>query len=827
MDRLLQDLRFGARLLWKDRSFSLTTIATLALCLAANIAIFAVVDGVLLKPLPFPEPDRLIRMFNLYPGAGVVTDGSNGVPDYFDRKRDMAVLEETALFREAGVTLSGSGLSEAERIQAMLVTPSFFRVLQSQPLRGQLFTEAQGELGQEKVVLLTHGFWQRMYGGADAALGQDLRLGGEPYKIVGVLPPDFVFLNPDIQIIRPAAFTAREKSDDARHSNNWHQFARLKPGATVEQTQSQLDAINAANLDRFPAWREILKNAQFRSIVVDFQTHLVGQRRSTLTMLWGGAMFVLLIGCVNVANLVLVRSTSRMRELATRHAMGATVGRLSRQALTESTLLSIAGGIAGVGLGWWALQAAPLFGLDRVPSGVDLALDERVIGFTTLLVALVGLGVGIIPVIAIRRANMAQVIREEGRSGMQGRGARAMRRVLVTSQVALALMLLIGAGVLLASFDRILNIYPGFRAENVLTGTISLPASRYQSDDSLRAVTERILERVRSVPGVAAAGVTTTLPFGGSYSDSVILAEGYQMQPGESLISPSNVVASDGYFETMGVTLIAGRFFNADDVENRPRVLIIDRYLARRFWPTGDALGRRMYFPADINNLLAKPKEEQMMTIVGIIEPMRLRGLVEAGGTSQTGTYYFPVRQSPARTLGIAVRTAQAPESATNAVRREIAQVDPELPFYGVRNMGDRLEASLMDRRTPMLLATGFAVVALLLAAIGIYGVLAYQVSQRRREIGIRMALGAASGSIFSLVLREGGLIVGLGAAFGLAGAFVLRRTLQAQLYETGAMDPLVVTAVAAILILVALVACVLPARRAAKTDPLIALSDQ
>ncbi len=803
------------------------TIATLALCLAANVAIFAVVDGVLLKPLPFPEPDRLIRIFNKYPGAGVEVEGSNGVPDYFDRRRDMTVLEETGLFREAGLTLSGAGLSEAQRIEAMTVTPSFFRVLRAQPLRGQLFTEEQGELGQEKVVILSHGFWQRTFGGSDAAIGQDLRLSGEPYKIVAVLPADFVFLNPEIQVFRPAAFTAREKSDESRHSNNWQQFGRLKPGATLEQAQSQLNATNAANFERFPAWREILTNARFGSDAVDFQAHLVGERRSTLAMLWGGAIFVLLIGCVNVANLVLVRSTSRIRELATRHAMGATFGRLSRQALTESTLLSLAGGVAGIGLGWWALRAAPFFGFDRLPSGVALSLDARVIGFTLLLVALVGIGVGMIPVIAMRRANMAQVIREEGRSGTQGRGARVLRRVLVTSQVAFALMLLIGAGVLLASFDRILNINPGFRPERVFAGTISLPSSRYQSDDEVRAATARILERIRAVPGVTAAGATTTLPFSGSYSDSVILAEGYQMQKGESLISPGQVTASDGYFEAMGATLVAGRLFDAGDVEKRPQVLIVDEYLARRFWPNGDALGKRMYFPADINNLLAKPSEEQLMTIVGIIQPIRLRGLVEGGATSKTGTYYNALRQSPARTLGLAVRTEQAPESAINAVRREIAQIDPELPFYGVRNMAERLETSLMDRRTPMLLATGFAAVALFLAAIGIYGVLAYQVSQRRREIGIRMALGAESGSIFGLILREGGLIVGAGAVLGLLGSFVVRRALQAQLYEVGAMDPLVVGTVAVVLALVAFVACVLPARRAAKTDPMLALTDQ
>ncbi len=825
MEKLLQDLRFGARLLWKDRSFSLTTIATLALCLAANVAIFAVVNGVLLKPLPFSEPDRLVRFFNKYPGAGVDTGGSNGVPDYFDRKRDMTVLEETAVFRESGVTLSGSA-GDAERVEGMFVTPSLFRVLRVQPHRGQLFTEEQGEFGQEKVVILSHGAWQRLFGGRDEAIGQDLRLGGEPYKIVGVLAPDFVFLNPDLQLFRPAAFTARDKSDETRHSNNWQQVGRLKPGATLQQAQSQLDAINLANFNRFPQWQEILKNARFGSDVADFQTDLVGERKSTLTMLWGGAIFVLLIGCVNVANLVLVRSTSRIRELATRHAMGATFGRLSRQALTESLVLSIAGGVAGLGLGWWALQAAPFFGFDRLPSGMALTLDLPVVAFAILLIIVVGLGVGMIPVIAMRRANMAQVIREEGRSGTQGRGPRLMRRVLVTSQVAFALMLLIGAGVLFASFDRILTIDPGFRAEQVLTGTISLPASRYTDDNALRATSTRILERLGSIPGVVSAGFTTTLPFSGSYSDSVILAEGYQMQPGESLISPSQVTASEGYFEAMGATLIAGRLFNAGDTVGRPRVMVIDDRLARRFWPNGDALGKRLYFPEDISNMMAKPKEEQMMTIVGIIQPMRLRGLVDTQ-SQKTGAYYSSLRQVPPRTLGVAIRTTQAPETVMPSVRREIAQIDPEMPFYGVRTMEDRVSTSLMDRRTPMILATGFAGVALFLAAIGIYGVLAYQVSQRRREIGIRMALGAASNSIFNLVLREGGLVVGLGALSGLAGAFFLRQTLQAQLYETGAMDPRVVAAVAAMLIVVALIACVLPARRAAKTDPLIALSDQ
>jgi predicted permease len=826
MDRLLQDLRFAARLLWKDRSFAVTTTATLALCLAANVAIFAIVDGVLLKPLPFDQPDRLVKIYNTYPGAGVEVADS-GVPDYFDRQRDMTALEEIAMYRENGVTISGSGLGEAERVQALTVTPSFFRVIRTAPFRGRAFTDAQGELGQEKVVILSYGLWQRLFAGRDDAVGQDLRVGGEPYRIIGVMAQGFRFIDPEIQLYRPAAFSAREKSDESRHSNSWQQVGRLAPGATLQQAQSQVDAINAANLERFPALRQILINAKFGTHAVDFQENLIAHTRGTLTLLWGGAIFVLLIGCVNVANLALVRSTTRARELATRHALGATLTRLARQSITESVLLALIGGAAGLGLGWWALRTAPFFGFEQFPGGQDIAVDARVVGFTMLLVGLVGIAVGLIPVAAMRRANLAQVVREEGRSGTAGRGGRMARRVLVTSQVAFALMLLIGAGVLLASFDKVLNIDPGFRAENVLTGTVSLPQSRYPDNDSLRLTTERMLDRIRAIPGVQAAGATSTLPFGGNYSDSVILAEGYQMQPGESLISPGQSSASEGYFDAMGARLVSGRLFTPQDAAGRQKVLIVDEALARRFWPNEDAVGKRMYSPDRADDVMAKPAEDSMLTIVGVIGSIRLRGLVDSSATRRNGNYFYPMPQSPSRTLGLAIRTGQEPEAVINAVRREIAQIDSELPFYGVRTMADRLNASLVDRRTPTLLAVGFAAVALFLAAIGIYGVLAFQVSQRRREIGIRMALGADSGNIFGLVLREGGLIVLYGTVFGLAGAYLLRQTIQAQLYEVGAMDPRVVAAVAGVLGAVALVACMLPARRAATTDPMIALTDQ
>lgn len=824
MEHLLSDVRLACRTLWKDRGFTATAVATLAVCLAANVAIFTIVDAVLLKPLPFAGAERLVRIFNKYPGAGVEV-AANGVPDYFDRLRGMPAVEGLAMFRRNGMTMSGAG-GEAERIQAMIVTPSFFRLIEVEPHRGRLFTDEHGEPGRERVVVVTYALWQRVFGGSDDAIGKSMRLGGQPYTVIGVLPDGFRFISGDLQLFVPAAFSAEERSDDARHSNNWQQFGRLGPGGTVPQAQAQLDAINAANDARFPQWREILRNARFSTEVVLFQENLVAESRSTLLLLWGGAAFVLLVGCVNVANLVLVRAIRRLRDMATRQALGASTWRLTRQSLAESMVLATAGGAAGVGLGWWALRAAPLLGFDRLPGGSAIAMDARVAIFTVAVVAVVGVAVGLIAPYASRRLNLAREVREEGRGGTQGRGARMMRRLLVTSQVALALVLLVGAGVLFASFQRVLHIDPGFRTDQVLTGTVSLPATRYAGDAELRAVTGRLLDEVRMLPGVAQAGLTTTLPFSGNDSDSVIVAEGYQMAPGESLVSPSRVVVTDGYFEAMGVTLKSGRLFTPADAEGRPLAIVIDEALARKFWPRDDAVGRRMFTPSSPDDIMKPPADDQMLTIVGVIAPMRLRGLIDAPGDRRVGAYYFPYRQQPARTLGLAVRTTQAPETMAAAVRRVVAGIDAELPLYGVRTLEEGLAESLTDRRTPMLLATGFAGVALFLAAIGIYGVLAYQVSQRRREIGIRMALGAQGAAIAGMVLKEGAAIVAAGSVGGLAGAYLMRRILQGQLYEVGAMDPSVIAVVTALLAAVAAAACLLPARRAARTDPAVALGE-
>jgi predicted permease len=826
MDRLFQDLRFALRLLWKDRGFSATVLSTLALCIAANTAIFAVINSVLLRPLPFEEPDRLAIIYNSYPGAGAIK-AANGVPDYYDRLAQVKAFDEIAMYRTQGVTLGGQGLGGVERITTMPVTPSFFRILRVPAYRGQLFTEKEAEPGQDKKVILSYALWQRLYGGRDDAMGKEMRLNGVLYSVVGVMPRSFQFVDPDVVLWSAAAFTMEERSDDRRHSNSWQQIGRLAPGRTFEQAQSQIDAVNKANFDRFPQLQAVITNVGFHTVTRSFQSELVEGSQRTLYLLWGGVLCVLIIGCVNIANLVSIRASARVRELATRHALGASIERLSRQILTETLLIASVGGALGTALGWWALSAATVVGLDQLPRGFEIAMNWQSLAFTLALVLVVGMLVGVLPVLALRRANLGQIVREEGRSGTASRRTRLVRRALVTSQVAFALILLVGAGLLLASFQRVLAIDPGFDATRVLTGNISLPSARYADDAALRAATTRLLERVRAVPGAVAAGFTSTLPVSGNHNDSVIFAEGYQMAPGESLISPSQVYVSPGYFEAMGTHITRGRAFDTRDANDAPKVIIVDEQLARKFWPGQDPLGHHMYFPVSVEKLMEMPPADRMMTVVGVVENVRLDGLVDGPGFRTVGAYYMPLEQTPVRSLGLTVRTAQTPTAATGAIRQAIAEVDPELPFYSVRTMEEQLGKSLVDRRTPMILATGFAGVALFLAAIGIYGVLAYQVSQRTREIGIRMALGAATTSIFSMVLREGAAIVMAGAAIGLVGAFLLRQSLQSQLYEMQAMDPAVIGTVGVILVLVALVACLLPARKAARTSPVTALTNQ
>ena len=822
MDRFFHDLKYAGRVLWRDRGFAATVILTLAVCIGANAAIFAIINGVLLRPLPIPESDRIVALYNSYPKAGVER-ASSGVPDYYDRRRETDAFEELALYRLNGQTIGGQ--NEPQRLTGMAVTPSLFRMVKATPHRGRVFREDEGEIGREHEVILSYALWQQLFSGQDSAVGRDLRINGENHTIIGVMPQSFFFMDPDVKLWTPLAFTPQQKSDDARHNNSWTMAGRLKPGVSVGIAQQQVDALNARNLDRFPAFKQILINAGFHTIVAPLQQDLVREVRPTLLMLWAGVLFVLAIGAVNITNLVLIRSSARMRELATRHALGASLPRLMRHLLTETVFLTTVGGALGLIVGYAALRALGSVGLDALPRAHEITIDIKVMGFALSLALLVGLAVGLAPVARLTALNLAQAFREEGRSGTSGRGARGVRRLLVASQVAFAFMLLAGAGLLLTSFQRVLAVDPGFDPANVVTARVAPPASRYRDEAAVRALAERFVTAVRSIPGVEHVGISSSIPFGGDYSDSVILAEGYRMAPGESLISPYRVFATPGYFEALDIPVKRGRTFNDSDTATSPGVVIIDERLAHRFWPGADPVGRRMYQPENPNDLVTPDKNTRYLTVVGVVGETRMAGL--ATTEDRVGAYYLPFTQFGRRALTLTVRTTGDPLAVAPSIRQQLRALDPELPLYSVRTMADRMNESLADRRTPMVVAIVFAVVALFLAAIGLYGVLAYQVSQRTREIGIRLALGSDSRRVFGLIVKEGmGLLAG-GYVAGLGGAFVIRRTMAAQLYGVGPMDPVVLGSVAAVLALVTFVACTLPARRAARIDPIVALSEQ
>ncbi len=821
MERFRQDLRFAVRLLLKDRGFTVTTLLTLALCIGANALIFAIVNSVLLRPLPVPNAERLMLVYNSYPKAGVAR-ASTGVPDYYDRLRETDVFEELALYQERGVTIGGEG--NAERITGLAGRPSLLRMLNARPVTGRIFNEDEGEPGADRKVILSFALSQRLFGGQQASIGKDLRINGRPYQVIGVMPSDFLFINADVALWIPLSFTAEQRSDDARHSNSFAMVGKLKPGASAAQAQQQIDALNARNLDRFANMKQILINAGFHTVVAPLQADMVREVKRTLYLLWGGVLFVLAIGVVNITNLVLIRSSARMRELATRHALGAGLSRLTRQLLTETVLLTVGGGVAGVGLGYLGLMLLSGIGVEALPRSAEIRIDGLVIGFTMTLALAVGVLVGLVPVLNLRHMNLSQAFREEGRSGTSARGARTIRRVLVASQVAFAFMLLIGAGLLLASFDRVLRVDPGFDPNQLLTARVSPPGTRYPDDAKVAAFADRFLPAVRAVPGVIGAGITSNIPFGGDFSDSVILAEGYQMAPGESLISPYQVTVTPGYMETLKLPLRSGRFFQESDTATSPLVVIVDETLAKKFWPGQNPVGRRMYKPDNPEDFVKPGPKTKWITVVGVVPETRMAGLVSS--ETRVGTYYFPMTQDGMRTMTLAVRTNGEPLAVTGALRKALASIDPELPLYSVRTMSDRISESLLDRRTPMLLALLFATLALFLAATGLYGVLAYQVSQRRKEIAIRMALGSEPRGIFSLILREGLGLLLAGLAVGLAGAFGIRRAMESQLYGVSGMEPAVLAGVAGVLAVVAVVACAVPARRASRIDPMGALGE-
>lgn len=812
IDRWLPDLIHAFRVLRKDRGFTATAIVTLAICLGGHAAIVAGVNTVLFHPLRTPEPDRVLLMANQYPGMEARRGVVSSTPDYHDRLRHVTVFEEQAFYNFYGASIESGGV--ATRVRGMVATPSLFRLLRVTPQHGRVFTEDEGTLGNETRVLLTDGLWRELFGADPSAVGRTLRLTGQEFTIVGILPRDFSFGDPATRFWVPLALTDRQRSDEARHSNGWLSIGRLKPGATIEQVQSQLKALDAVSAERTPAQlRPLLKSTRYYTSVEPLQDVLVRDVQGPLYLLWGAALAVLVIGVGNLCNIALARSRARLNELGTRLAIGAGRFDVMRQLLAESGLIALGGAAGGLALGAWMLSALRTRALSPVP----LQIDITVVGITLALGALAGVLIGLVSASPLYTMRLESMLHEATRSGTGGRAVRVTRRTLVVAQVACSFMLLMGSALLWVSLRNLLAVDPGFTVDRVISGTITLPDTRYSANDA-RAFVTRSLESIRQLPDVAAAGATTIVPLGSSAQSGLLFAEGYVPQPGEPAVSGLRSFVTPGYFETVGTPLVRGRYFDERDTLPTSTAIVIDEQLARRFWPDGDAIGRRVFWPS-------RPSQFRLdahtpwLTVIGVVRTAHLRGPVPDANLGTTGTFYLPYAVTAPRSVGFVIRTTGEPTAVVRDVRAALAQIDREIPLFDVRTLAERTELALMSRTNTMQLASLFAAVALFLSAIGLYGMLAYLVTQRRREIGVRMALGSAPRAIVGLVLREGfGLAIG-GVILGTIGSLVLGRLVASQLYGITPSNPWVMFLIAVTLSAVAAIASIVPARRAARVD--------
>jgi putative ABC transport system permease protein len=806
----MQDLRYALRSLRKQPVFTLVAVLTLTLGIGANTAIFSLLYQTLLRPLPYPAADRLVFVWNSYKGINL-DQASVSIPDYIDRKTQAPAIEDTALFTNRTANLNEGG--NPEQLRSLAVTPSFFSTLQRQPFLGRGFTEDEAKPDADKFVILTYGLWTSHYGSDPSLVGRDIRVNGVAHKVVGVLPADFDLPGRDIALLTPFAFTAAQMSDNGRGNEFSQMIARLRPGATIAQLNEQIKIITQHVAERLPARAGFMKTSQFGGFAVSFRDQLVGDVRTPLYTLQIGVLLVLFIACANVANLILMRATGRNRELAIRTTLGAGRWRIIRQMLTEGLVIAGAGAIGGIALGLLGVSALLALSSTQIPGTPHASLDLAVLAFTFTLAILTGLVFGIVPAIAVSRGNAASYLRDDSRSGTATRSTGAIRAFLVVGETTVAVMLLVGAGLLLKSFARLQSVNPGFATENVLTAQIALPQARYPDPAAYRAFWARLLESSRAIPGVIAAASTTNVPFNGNISSGSYTIAGRTTAPGEASPHGRQEVVGGDYFKAMHIPLIAGRPFNDGDTANAPAVCIVDEYLVKKYFANSTALGQQIQ------------RGNLSFTIVGVV------GIINSIDLGQPVTkerIYYPVSQIPFRAGGMALvlKTGLDPQSLVPQVRAAVRAIDPEQPIADVRTMDSWVSRSLEGRRTSMTLLTLFGAIALVLSAIGIYGVLAYGVAQRAREFGIRQALGADRASILSLVFKQGLRTAGVGMVLGLAASVALSRLLQSLLFGVTPRDISVFGSVTVLLFAVAMAACYIPARRATRVDPMVALRD-
>jgi predicted permease len=807
-----RDVRFGLRMLVKNPAFTAIAVLTLGLGIGANTAIFSVIDAALLRPLPYPDAHRLVVLYL----ADKRRDKDDPAPaDFLDFKRQSRSFAYLAAYRGMPFNLSGNGLSgngQPERVQGAVVTSDFFAALGVQALRGRTILPDLDPPGGASVAVLGYGFWQRKFGSSADVVGRAIEIDGVSRVIVGIMPPNFSYptgtevWTSSRFAVPPHPLKPTEDLSTVRDAHYFESFGRLKPGVTVAQASAEVDTIGERLKQQYGD-DEQGDGAK----VIPLRQDLVGETRPALLILLGAVALVLLIACVNVANIILARGASRQKEMALRIALGAGRWHLLRHLLVESTLLALVGGGFGSLLALWGL--GPLRAL--VPSdmvgGAPIELDSRVLLFTLFASLASGVMFGLIPGLRLLGTDLNDSLQEGGRGSAGGGRARRMRSALVVSEIAMAAMLLIAAGLLLRSFSRLLQVHEGFNPDHVLSMQMSLPQARYPKPADRVSFLKNTLHRVTALPGIAAASAVSRLPLSPGGSSRSVTVEGRTPPPAGDP-SPDYLVVAPDYFHTLGVPLLSGRTFTDRDDANAAQVAIVSEATARYFWPGQDAVGKHI---RDVCG-----DEKTWCQVVGVVGDIKQHHLEQASKMA----VYTPFSQDPWAFFALVVRTKMEPVSAASAVETAIHAVDPDEPVYNVRSMRDVEAASLSPQRLQIALIGLFAGLALVLACMGIYGVMAYSVAQRTSEIGVRMALGAQTGSVLGLILGEGLRLALLGAGIGLVGSSFAARLLSGMLFGVTPSDPMTFAVVAMVLVTVAMVACYLPARRATRVDPLVAL---
>ncbi len=809
METLFKDLRHGIRSLLKHPGFTAIAVVTLALGIGANSAMFSVINAVLLRPLPYHEPERLVTIWEESPPRGLyeIPVSFANLRDWVDQTR---TFEQISAYTFTNLNLSGSG--EPARLGAVRSSANLFSLVGAVPLLGRSFLPEEDKEGANRVVILGHALWKSRFGSDSAIIGRSLTLDNQNYTVVGVMSSGFQFpvgfgylgkvLNDPIDLYVPLAATAKES---ARGNYSFFAMGRLKPGITIDQARAEMTTIEGRLEQQYPD-----SNTGIGINLVPTQEQTVKEIRPALLVLLGAVAFLLLIACANIANLLLARGASRQKEIAIRSALGASRLRVLRLLLTESLMLSLAGGGLGLLLAVWGADALIGLAPDNIPRLNEVGVDARVFGFTLAVSVVTGIVFGLLPALHAAKPDLNEVLKEGLRGSMGTAAGKRTRSVLVVVEVALSLVLLIGAGLMIKSFFRLQQMNLGFNPDHVLAVNLSLPKPRYPEDRQQGAFFQEALERLQSQPGIQSAGVTTGLPLTLSLSGSDFRIEGHpEPEAGKEMIIETRSV-SPGYFGTLGISLIKGRDFSNRDKSDAPAVAIINDALARIYFHGEDPIGKRITFDDG----------GSWMSIVGIIGDVKQLGL----DSSAKPEVYFPYLQVTAPDMSLVIRTSSNPLSLAAAVKSQIQMIDRDLPIDNAKTMQQLLAESSSGRRFNMLLLTVFAVVALVLAIVGIYGVLSYAVSQRTHEIGIRVAVGAQPRDVFRMVIGQGMMLAIIGIAFGLVGAFGLTRLMTTMLFGVEPTDPATFVSIAALLSGVALVACYIPGRKAMKVDPLVAL---